>query len=156
VGYACFHDPKGSLAKIKEGFMKLARLRLCGCTPVQRACIAALKGPQEHLKETRRKLKERRDFAFRRLNEIEGISCTRPDGAFYVFPKIDLSVGGWKNDFEFAMDFLNTKGVVVVNGSGFSEEFGKNHFRSVILPQVEVLDEAFGLLDEFMSGRKKS
>jgi len=155
VGYVCFHDPHGRLEKIRDGFLKLARLRLCGCTPVQRACIAALEGTQEHLVETRRKLKERRDFAFKRLNEIEGISCTRPSGAFYIFPKVDLSVGGWKDDFDFVMDFLHAKGVVVVNGSGFSTEFGKDHFRSVILPQVEVLDEAFGLLDEFMRTKKK-
>ena len=155
VGYVCFHDPKGQLEKVRDGFVKLARLRLCGSTPVQKACIAAIEGSQEHFKETRRKLRERRDFAFKRLNEIEGVTCSKPEGAFYIFPKLDLELGGWKSDFDFVMDLLQNTGVVFVHGSGFSEEFGKGHFRSVFLPQVEVLEQAYDLLEGFLKGKKK-
>jgi aspartate/methionine/tyrosine aminotransferase len=151
LGYMYFHDPEGNLAQLKECVEKEARVRLCANTPVQKAGVAALKGPQEHIAETVRKLRERRDYAWKRLDEIKGLSCAKPEGAFYVFPKIDGIGSRWKTDAEFVRVVLEDTGVLVVHGSGFDPAYGKGHFRAVILPPVETLELAFDKLEKFMS-----
>jgi len=148
LGYSVFRDPKGDLEEIKEGFVKQLRLRLSGNFPCQLAVIEALKGPQDHLEETRTKLRARGDFAHKRLNEIPGISCTKPKGAFYIFPKVVTRK--WKTDKEFVLDVLYNTHVLFVHGSGFDPTYGAGHFRSVFLPPVEVLEEAYNRLDAFM------
>ena len=156
IGYIMFHH-SGELDRIQDAFLRIARSRLCANSVCQRACISALKGPQDHIKEVNRKLKERRDFSYKRLNEIEGISTARPDGAFYIFPKIDaLDKGIWKTDKEFVLDLLNQAHVLVVHGSGFYSKYGKGHFRAVILPNMDTLEKAFAKIEEFMSKRLHS
>jgi len=93
----------------------------------------------------------RGDFAYKRLNEIEGISTTKPKGAFYIFPKI-LSKK-WRTDKEFVLDVLYNTHVLFVHGSGFDPTYGSGHFRCVFLPPVEVLSDAFDRLDKFMKGK---
>ena len=153
MGYVLFHHD-GALNEIQDAFMRIARSRLCANSVCQFACVAALKGTQDHIKEVNDKLRKRRDFSYKRLNEIEGISTAKPQGAFYIFPKIEaINSGIWKDDKEFVLDFLRSKHVLVVHGSGFSETYGKNHFRAVILPKIEVLGEAFDKLEEFLKER---
>ena len=96
------------------------------------------------------KLRRRRNYAWKRLNEIEGISCTKPKGAFYVFPKVRSVGHRWKTDLEFVLDVLEKTGVLFVHGSGFCDMYGVGHFRSVFLPPIEVLENAFGMLEKFM------
>jgi aspartate/methionine/tyrosine aminotransferase len=151
LGYTAFRDPRGEMAEIREGFVKQLRLRLCANHPCQLAVIDALKGPQDHMEVTRRKLKARGEFAWKRLNEIEGISTTKPKGAFYIFPKV-LSKR-WRTDKEFVLDVLYNTHVLFVHGSGFDPTYGAGHFRSVFLPPVEVLSDAFDRLDTFMKGK---
>lgn len=134
--------------------MRIARSRLCANSVCQQACIQALKGPQDHIEQVNSKLRKRRDFSYKRLNEIEGISTARPDGAFYIFPKIEaMGKGPWKNDKEFVLDLLSEAHVLVVNGSGFCTTYGKGHFRAVILPPMETLEQAFDKMEEFMKKR---
>jgi aspartate/methionine/tyrosine aminotransferase len=153
MGYTMFHH-SGELDEVQDAFMRIARSRLCASSICQRACIAALKGPQDHIIEVNNKLKKRRDFSYKRLNEIEGISTAKPDGAFYIFPRIDaMDTGVWKTDKEFVLDLLNEAHVLVVHGSGFCETYGKNHFRAVILPTLETLEDAFNNLESFMKKR---
>ena len=150
IGYILFHHD-GILDEVQDAFMRIARSRLCANSVCQRACIAALRGPQDHIEETNKKLRERRDFSYKRLNEIDGISTAKPQGAFYIFPKIEaMDKGIWKNDKEFVLDFLHEKHVLVVHGSGFCETYGKDHFRGVILPTLETLEKAFDKLEEFL------
>ncbi len=153
MGYIIFNNPDGKLDGIKDAFLRIARARLCANSVCQRAMIAALDGPQDHIPEMVQKIKERSDFAHRRLNEINGISSTKPDGAFYIFPKIE-TIDGWKDDKEFVLDVLNKIHVLLVHGSGFSPEYGKGHFRAVTLPSMEILEEAFNRLESFMRGIK--
>ena len=153
MGYAIFNNVDGKLDRIKDAFLRIARARLCANSVCQRAMIAALDGPQDHISEMVKKLKERSNFAYKRLNEIEGISSTKPDGAFYIFPKVE-AIDSWKNDKEFVLDVLNKAHVLLVHGSGFSPEYGKNHFRAVTLPPMEMLEEAFNRLESFMKGIK--
>jgi len=155
IGYTMFHH-SGELDKIQDAFMRIARSRLCANSVCQVACISALKGPQDHINEVNNKLRKRRDFSYKRLNEIPGISTARPDGAFYIFPKIEAMQNGiWKTDKDFVLDLLNKAHVLVVHGSGFCSTYGKNHFRAVILPTLETLENAFDSLESFMKKRMK-
>jgi alanine-synthesizing transaminase len=155
MGYVLFHH-QGELSGIKDAFMRIARSRLCANSICQRACIAALKGPQNHIEEMNRRLKERRDFSYKRLNEIQGLSTAKPEGAFYIFPRIDAMKNGlWKDDKEFALDLLKEAHVLVVHGSGFCDVYGKDHFRAVILPPIDTLEKAFDNLERFMKKRLK-
>ena len=153
VGYTLFHH-NGEIDELQDAFMRIARSRLCSNSVCQRACIAALKGPQDHIPKVNKKLKQRRDFAYKRLNEIEGISTAKPEGAFYIFPKIEaMETKIWKTDKDFVLDLLNTKHVLVVHGSGFCQTYGNNHFRAVILPKIETLEESFNKMEEFLKER---
>jgi tyrosine/nicotianamine family aminotransferase len=153
IGYIMFHH-NGILEEVQDAFIRLARSRLCANSVCQRACIKALKGPQDHISKVNQKLKTRRDFSYKRLNEIEGISSSKPEGAFYIFPKIEaIRDGPWKSDKEFVLDLLHETYVLVVHGSGFCSVYGKNHFRAVILPKLETLERAFDKLDTFMKKR---
>lgn len=150
LGYLYFHDGKGRLEKLKQGVEKETRIRLCANTPVQKAGVAALDGPQDHIKETVRKLRERRNYAWKRLNEIEGISCTKPEGAFYVFPRIHAVGSRWRTDMDFALDLLKETGVLFVHGSGFDPTYGSGHVRGVILPPTDILGQALDEVERFM------
>jgi len=153
MGYTLFHH-SGELDEIQDAYLRIARSRLCASSICQRACIAALKGPQDHIKKVNDKLRKRRDFSYKRLNEIEGISTAKPDGAFYIFPKIDaMNSGIWQNDKDFVLDLLKEAHVLVVHGSGFCSTYGKNHFRAVILPTLETLETAFNKLETFLNKR---
>ena len=155
MGYVLFHH-SGELDEVQDAFMRIARSRLCANSVCQWACVEALKGPQDHIQQINLKLKKRRDFSYKRLNEIEGISTAKPDGAFYIFPNIDaMDQNLWKNDKDFVLDLLHEAHVLVVHGSGFCSTYGKNHFRAVILPQLETLESAFDKLEEFMKKRLK-
>ncbi|MBI2077862.1 MAG: aminotransferase class I/II-fold pyridoxal phosphate-dependent enzyme [Euryarchaeota archaeon] len=140
IGWTLFRDHNGALADVRKAYMNQARLRLCASTIAQHGAVAALNGPQDHVPKVVAKLKARRDLAHKRLNEIPGVSCARPDGAFYAFPKINaLEEPGapWRNDKEFVLDVLREAHVLMVHGSGFDSTFGNNHFRVVILPPEE-------------------
>jgi len=154
LGYMYFHDTEGKLAELKECVAKETRIRLSANTPVQKAGVAALKGSQHHITEMNEKLEQRRDFAWKRLNQIEGISCAKPEGAFYVFPRVDGVGTRWRTDSEFARQLLERTGVLIVHGSGFDEDYGSGHFRAVILPPSEILEEAFDYLEDFMAKKK--
>jgi tyrosine/nicotianamine family aminotransferase len=150
LGYLYFHDGSGRLEELKQGVEKEARIRLCANTPVQRAGVAALNGPQDHIRETVQRLKQRRDYALKRLSEIPGISCSKPEGAFYIFPRIETIGSRWKTDMEFALDLLKETGVLFVHGSGFDPTYGAGHVRGVILPPLETLEKALDEVERFM------
>jgi len=155
LGYMYFKGEGKVLEDLRLGVEKQCRIRLCANTPVQIAGAAALNGPQDFVKGIVEKLRERRDYAWKRLNEIEGISATKPEGAFYIFPKIHEVGTRWKTDMEFVVQLLRETGVLIVNGSGFDPVYGKDHARIVFLPPCEVLEEAFNCLEQFMKNKQK-
>jgi len=150
LGYMYFKDPEGVLSKLKEAVVKEARIRLCANTPVQAAAVEALRGPRDHVDRMVSKLRERRDLAYKRLNEVEGISTVKPRGTFYIFPRVEAVGSVWKTDKDFVLDLLHEEGVLLVHGSGFGAEYGSGHFRAVFLPPPETLNEAFDKLEKFM------
>lgn len=152
VGYGYYMDEAGLLDDIFEGMMRQLRLRICSNVPCQWAAKASLQGPQDYITEMNGKLKERAVFTYKRLNEIPGISAAKGKGSMFMFPKVELT--SWKNDMEFVLDLLRTEGVVFVNGSGFCTEFGQGHFRTITLPPLPVLEEAYDKLDVFMRKRR--
>lgn len=149
-GYICMNSNCQKLENIRNNIPKLARVRIATNLPVQKAAVAALKGPQAYIAETVTKLKNRRDLVVKRLNEIDGISCKLPNGAFYTFPEISLT--HWKTDKDFVLDLLNKTGILTVHGSGFGER-GKGHFRIVYLPTEQVLQEAMDKLSDFINSK---
>ena len=82
--------------------------------------------------------------------KIEGISCVKPNGAFYLFPKLDLEeLGKWKDDKELVVDLLKTTGVCTVYGSGFGS-YGKGHMRLTFLPEMDLLEIVYNHIEEFL------
>lgn len=153
VGYGYFMDDQGMLTQVFDGLMKQCRARICPNVPCQWAAQASLQGPQDYIVDMNRRLHDRAEFTYERLNEIPGITVNKPKGAFYMFPKIDLG-NEWASDKDFVMDLMNEEGVVVVHGSGFDPEFGSGHFRTITLPRVEILADAYDKLEKFMIRHK--
>jgi alanine-synthesizing transaminase len=152
LGYAYFTgQDEEMLEELREHVTKEARIRLSANTPVQKAAVEALRGPQDHIPQMVEKLRERRDYSHKRLNEIKGISCAEPRGAFYFFPKVDGIGSKWVNDMTFVRDLLEHTGIVFVHGSGFGSTYGSGHFRGVFLPPIETLEKTFDRLDGFMA-----
>jgi alanine-synthesizing transaminase len=150
LGYMYFKSEGNQLDELKSGIEKECRIRICANTPVQIAATAALNGPQDFVKDIVDRLRQRRDFSHKRLNEIEGISTSKPEGAFYIFPKIHEVGKRWKTDMDFVVELLKATGVLIVNGSGFDPVYGKGHARIVFLPPIETLEEAYNLLEKFV------
>lgn len=128
----------------------LVDARLCSPTPPQFAIKAALEGPQNHVKGMVRKMQERGGIIFKWLNEIDGLSCVKPRGAFYAFPRIEKKK--YPTDEQFVLELMKQQGVVVVHGSGFGQKAGTQHFRIVFLPPPDVLHRALDKVEKFMNG----
>ncbi|NND87094.1 MAG: aminotransferase class I/II-fold pyridoxal phosphate-dependent enzyme [Nitrosopumilus sp.] len=151
VGYIAFNQSP-QLDDLRENLPKLARVRIATSLPVQYAALESLCGPQDYIHDFVSEVKERRDLVVKRLNEMPGLSCPNPKGAFYAFPKIEDKKFG--TDKEFVTNLLEKKGVLTVHGSGFGEKYGSGHFRLVFLPSLQVLDSAMNKIEDFVSSSK--
>lgn len=134
-----------------EGLNILASTRLCANVPTQHAIQTALGGHQSifDLTAPGGRLYEQRNVAWQMLNEIDGISCVKPKGALYLFPKIDTAKFNIQDDEQFILDLLVQEKVLMVQGSGFNWPKA-DHFRVVFLPHVEQLKEALTRLKTFL------
>ena len=148
IGYIAFNQ-SSKLDALRENLPKLARVRIATSLPVQHAALESLRGPQDYIGNFVSEIKKHRDFVVKRLNEMPGLSCPNPKGAFYAFPKIEDNRFG--TDKEFVTKLLESKGVLTVHGSGFGEKYGSGHFRLVYLPDMQVLDSAMNKIEEFVS-----
>ena len=148
IGYIAFNRSP-QLEALREHLPKLARVRIATSLPVQHAALESLRGSQNYIKDFVSEMKKHRDLVVKRLNEMPGLSCSNPKGAFYAFPKIEDNKFG--NDKEFVTKLLESKGVLTVHGSGFGEQYGSGHFRLVYLPSLEILDSAMNKIEEFVS-----
>ena len=148
IGYIAFNRSP-QLEALREHLPKLARVRIATSLPVQHAALESLRGPQNYINDFVSEMKKHRDLVVKRLNEMPGLSCSNPKGAFYVFPKIENNRFG--SDKEFVTKLLESKGVLTVHGSGFGEQYGSGHFRLVYLPSIEILNSAMNKIEEFVS-----
>jgi alanine-synthesizing transaminase len=135
VGRSPRLDP--ALAAIK----KLADGRLCSPGPMQYAVTAALTGDRSHQVSFREALRERAALTTERLNQIPGMSCVAPRGAFYAMPKMTLPPG--VTDKDYVLGLLRATGILVVYGSGFGTDPADGFFRVVFLAPPAELSEIF-------------
>ncbi len=156
TGWMVLSGAKHRAADYIEGLEILASLRLCANVPTQHAIQTALGGRQsigDYLVPGGR-LFEQRQLAFEMLNDIDGISCVKPKGALYLFPKLDIAKFNISNDEQFVLDLLRQEHILVVQGTGFNWP-EPDHFRIVFLPQVEDLQEALSRLDRFLASYRQ-
>ncbi|GAA1219727.1 pyridoxal phosphate-dependent aminotransferase [Kitasatospora nipponensis] len=136
-----------------EGLTVLASMRLCANMPAQHAVAAALGGRQsiKDLILPGGRLLESRDAAYRLLNEIPGVSCVKPKGALYAFPRLDPAVYKIKDDAQMVLDLLRSQRILIVQGSGFNWP-EPDHFRLVTLPRPEEIEDAVTRIGDFLAG----
>ena len=151
TGWLVVSGAKARAADFIEGLDILSSMRLCSNVPTQHAVQTALGGYQSinELIVPGGRLYEQREIAWRMLNDIDGISCVKPKGALYLFPRIDTANFGIHDDERFVLDLLVKEKVLVVQGTGFNWPH-HDHFRIVFLPHEDELAEAIGRLEHFL------
>ena len=147
IGYIAFNDSP-QLDSIRENLPKLARVRISTNLPVQYAALESLRGPQDYIGKFVSEIKTHRDYVIKRLNAMNNITCSNPQGAFYAFPKIENNK--FSSDKDFVLELLKQKGVLTVHGSGFGTQYGSGHFRIVYLPNMEILESAMNKIEDFV------
>jgi alanine-synthesizing transaminase len=152
VGWLAFSGPKEHAKGFLLGLNMLCSMRLCPNMPSQQAIAPALAyhGGMSGLTAADGRLYKQMDEAHTQLNKINGISCVRPKGAMYLFPKIDVAQFNITNDEQFVLDFLREKHVLLMHGSGFNWAM-PDHFRVVFLPPVAEMTRALDALADFLS-----
>ena len=152
AGWMVMSGPKEHAKGYMEGIRMLSNMRLCSNVPAQaiiQTCLGGYQSVREYVKPGGR-IYEQREFIYKALKDIPGISVVKPQAAFYIFPKIDVERFNITNDEQFALDFLQKKRVLIVSGSGFNWK-EPDHFRIVYLPCLEDLEKAARKLREFLS-----
>lgn len=134
-----------------EGLNMLASMRLCANVPGQMAIQTALGGYQSinDLVGPNGRLTRQRDLAWKMLTEIPGVTCVKPKGALYLFPRLDPVMYPIKDDEQFMLELLKEEKILLVQGSGFNWPH-PDHFRVVFLPHEDDLTEAIGRLARFL------
>ena len=133
-GWMVLNGPKHHAKGYIEGLDMLASMRLCATTPMQHAIQTALGGYQS-INEL--------------ITQIPGISCVKPMGAMYMFPKIDTEMYNIHDDMKFVYDLLVQEKVLLVHGTGFNW-VKPDHFRIVTLAYSHQIEEAIGKLERFL------
>ena len=152
IGWMVLSGNKAIAKDYIEGLNMLSNMRLCSNVPAQSIVQTALGGHQSvkgYIVPGGR-LYEQREFVYKALNDIPGITAVKPKAAFYIFPRIDTKKFNIVDDEKFALDLLLDKKILIVQGSGFNWKT-PDHFRVVYLPRIEVLEEAMGKLGDFLS-----
>jgi alanine-synthesizing transaminase len=147
IGWGIVSGQQKNLSAYIEAINKILRARLSANHPEQYGIKPALESNHEHLRLGMEKLTRRRDLTVSVLNSIPGISCVKPEGAFYAFPRLHTD----KKDSEFVIGLLKETGVVVVPGSGFGQVPGTQHFRVVFLPNETILEKAYRNIGEYFA-----
>ena len=145
IGWGIVSGRKELLTDYIEAINKILRARLSANHPEQYGIKPSLEGDQSHLNEAINKLSKRRDITVSMLNDIPGISCVKPEGAFYAFPRLQIDLP----DNHFVAELIKETGVVVVPGTGFGQVPGTKHFRVVFLPNEQILERAYNAIGEF-------
>lgn len=151
-GWLVISGAKHLTKDYEEGLNMLASMRLCANVPAQLAIQTALGGYQSinDLVRPGGRLLAQRDLAHEMLSQIPGVSCVKPKGALYAFPKLDPKKFNIQDDEKFVLDLLRQEKILVVHGTAFNW-IKPDHFRIVTLPRVDDLEEAITRIDRFLS-----
>jgi alanine-synthesizing transaminase len=155
AGWAVVSGPKQHAENYLAGLTLLANMRLCPNVPSQHAIQTALGGHQsiQDLILPGGRLLEQRDLAWQMLNDLPGVSCTKPKGALYCFPRLDPAVYPIRDDEAFALDLLRAEHILITHGTGFNWPT-PDHLRIVTLPAVDVLADALERFGRFLETRR--
>ncbi|MGO9082190.1 MAG: pyridoxal phosphate-dependent aminotransferase [Streptosporangiaceae bacterium] len=150
-GWLVISGPRHEAAGYLDGLELLANMRLCPNVPAQHAIQTALGGRLDvaELLAPGGRLREQRDFAWSKLTEIPGVECVRPDGALYVFPRLDPAVYKITDDEQMVIDLLEQQHLLLSHGTGFNLPTA-DHVRIVFLASVAVLEDAIGRFASFL------
>lgn len=156
-GWVAITGPKEHATSFLEGINLLANMRLCPNVPAQHAIQVALGGHQsiDDLVLPGGRLLEQRDVAWSKLNEIPGVSCVKPSGALYAFPRLDPEVYPIEDDEQLVLDLLLSEKILVTQGTGFNWP-APDHLRIVTLPWARDLSSAIERLGNFLVGYRPS
>lgn len=156
VGWMVLTGPKHHARGFIEGLDLLASTRLCANVPGQSAIQVALGGRQSIYELTGEggRLLEQRNTAYEKLTSIPGVSCVKPMGALYAFPRLDPEVYEIHDDTKMMLDLLLQEKILLVQGTGFNWP-NPDHFRVVTLPHAEDLAEAIERLGNFLASYKQ-
>lgn len=156
-GWLMISGPKHLASDFIEGLDMLASMRLCANVPAQFAIQTALGGYQsvQDLIVPGGRFFEQRNLAWSLLNKIPGVSCTKPEGALYMFVSLDPKVHKVYNDEQLVLDLLKQQKILIVHGTGFNLN-DTQHFRFVFLPREDVLRDAIGRFEKFLSTYRQS
>ena len=155
-GWLAISGPKHHARSFIEGLNILANMRLCANVPAQHAIATALGGYQSitELILPGGRLLAQRNLAWEKLNTIPGVSCVKPAGALYVFPRLDPEVHEVHDDERFALDLVRSAKILIVQGTGFNWPH-PDHFRIVTLPHVEELELAIERIGNFLASYRQ-
>lgn len=156
VGWLIISGEKKHARDYIEGLGMLSSMRLCANVPGQYAIQTALGGYQSihDLVLPLGRLCKQRDLAWNLLTEIPGVSCVKPQGALYLFPRLDPRLYPIADDQYFILELLQQEKVLLVQGTGFNWE-APDHFRVVFLPNTDDLTESIGRIARFLEGFRK-
>lgn len=152
IGWMILSGNKNIAKDYIEGLKMLSNMRLCSNVPAQSIVQTALGGSQsvESYIVPGGRIYEQREFIYKALTDIPGITAVKPKAAFYMFPKLDTKKFNIVDDEKFALDLLRDKKILLVHGGGFNWK-QPDHFRVVYLPRIEVLKEAAEKMADFFS-----
>ena len=152
IGWMILSGNKRIAKDYIEGIKMLSNMRLCSNVPAQSIVQTALGGHQSvnSYLVPQGRICQQRDFIYNALKDIPGITCVKPQAAFYIFPRLDVKKFHITDDEKFALDLLRDKKILLVHGGGFNWN-QPDHFRIVYLPRIEVLKEAVEKLADFLS-----
>lgn len=156
IGWMCITGDKNSIIDYIAGLNLISSMRLCANVPGQNIIETAIKDDKctkELLKKGGR-LYEQRECIYSNLKKIPGINVVKPKSAFYIFPKIDIKKFGIIDDEQFALDFLKSKHILFVHGTGFNWN-NVDHFRLVYLADINKLKYAVNELENFLAEYKQ-
>lgn len=156
VGWMIFSGNIKNSADYLDGINMLSNMRLCSNVPGQFAIHAALNSYQSiyDLTAEKGRLYEQRELVCQWIDKIPALSCVKPKGSLYLFPKIDLTKVPIHNDQQMVLDLLKAKKVLLVHGTGFNWTT-PDHFRIVFLPNIEVLGDAMEKIGDFFENYRQ-
>nr|WP_306238523.1 MULTISPECIES: pyridoxal phosphate-dependent aminotransferase [unclassified Ornithinimicrobium] len=156
AGWLVISGPKSHATGFLEGIELLASTRLCPNVPGQHAIQVAVSGRQSilDLVGPGGRLREQRDTAWSMLNAMDGVTCVRPEGALYVFPRLDPEVHAIHDDMRLCLDLLEQERILVVHGTGFNWPT-PDHLRVVILPSQRDLTVALERMGNFLASYRQ-